>query len=247
MLSALVFPGLTTPPAALRPRSGYRWLALLLALLLHLAALCGLPAGSRPAVTQAPQPLQVSVSFSEAPAPQAPAPAAMPVPTPASPAPARRSAPATAAPQPATASTSQVATPADVATPAAPPASAPAAAGNPAPTAAVAATGKAEAGEPVARHEPPRYHADYLHNPQPPYPPLSRRLRESGSTLLRVHVTAEGVPDQVLIKQGSGYARLDQAAEAAVSQWRFVPARSNGQAVAGWVEVPILFKLDDPT
>ena len=116
-----------------------------------------------------------------------------------------------------------------------------------APTAAVAATGKAEAGEPVARHEPPRYHADYLHNPQPPYPPLSRRLRESGSTLLRVHVTAEGVPDQVLIKQGSGYARLDQATEAAVSQWRFGPARSNGQAVAGWVEVPILFKLDDPT
>lgn len=213
MLSALVFPGLTTPPAALRPRSGYRWLALLLALLLHLAALCGLPAGSRPAVIKAPQPLQVIVSFSEAPAPQAPAPVAMPEPTPASPAPA----------------------------------SAPAAAGNPVPTAAVAATGKAEAGEPVARHEPPRYHADYLHNPQPPYPPLSRRLRESGSTLLRVHVTAEGVPDQVLVKQGSGYARLDQAAEAAVSQWRFVPARSNGQAVAGWVEVPILFKLDDPT
>ena len=244
MLSALVFPGLTTPPAALRQRSGYRWLALLLALLLHLAVLCGLPAGSPLAAIKAPQPLQVSVSFSEAPTPQAPAPAPAATPEPT---PARRNAPATAAPQPATASTSQAATPADVAPTTAPPASAPAAAGNPVPTAAVAATGKAEAGEPVARHELPRYHADYLHNPPPPYPPLSRRLRESGSTLLRVHVTAEGVPDQVLVKQGSGYARLDQAAEAAVSQWRFVPARSNGQAVAGWVEVPILFKLDAPT
>ena len=50
-------------------------LLLLLALLLHLAALCGLPAGSRPAVTQAPPPLQVSVSFSGAPAPQATGPA----------------------------------------------------------------------------------------------------------------------------------------------------------------------------
>lgn len=99
----------------------------------------------------------------------------------------------------------------------------------------------------AAQNEPPRYHADYLHNPQPPYPLLSRRLRESGSTLLRVHVTAEGMPDQVLVKPSSGSARLDQATEAAASQWRFVPARSNGQAVAGWVEVPILFKLDNPS
>jgi protein TonB len=92
--------------------------------------------------------------------------------------------------------------------------------------------------------EAPRFHADYLNNPQPPYPLLSRRAREEGTVRLRVMVDANGRPTEVHIHASSGYERLDLAARAAVQEWRFVPARQAGRNVAGWVEVPIQFKLE---
>lgn len=91
----------------------------------------------------------------------------------------------------------------------------------------------------------PGYHADYLNNPQPPYPLLARRAREEGTVRLRVHVAADGRPTEVLLHAGSGHERLDLAARTTVREWRFVPARRSGQAVAGWVEVPIQFKLEN--
>ena len=90
-----------------------------------------------------------------------------------------------------------------------------------------------------------RFDADYLHNPKPVYPHASRRLGEQGKVLLRVFVSAAGLAEKVEIKLGSGFARLDQAAEEAVSRWRFVPARRGEQPVEGAVIVPIVFRLDD--
>ncbi|MBN8476662.1 energy transducer TonB [Sulfuritalea sp.] len=89
-----------------------------------------------------------------------------------------------------------------------------------------------------------RFDADYLHNPKPVYPHASRRLGEQGKVLLRVFVSAAGLAEKVEIKLGSGFARLDQAAEEAVSRWRFVPAKRGEQAIAGWVQVPITFQLE---
>jgi protein TonB len=99
--------------------------------------------------------------------------------------------------------------------------------------------------ETSADNEPPRYQAAYLNNPQPPYPPMSRKLHEQGSVRLHVMVNAAGEAETVRVKSGSGYERLDQAAIAAVQKWRFIPARQHGQAVAGWVEVPIQFHLEN--
>ena len=96
---------------------------------------------------------------------------------------------------------------------------------------------------PVA-HTPARFDADYLHNPKPVYPPLSRRLGEEGKVLLKVRVTAQGTAEQVDIQTGSGYARLDAAARDAVLRWRFVPARRGDEPVAASVIVPITFALD---
>ncbi|MDE0853533.1 MAG: energy transducer TonB, partial [Nevskia sp.] len=78
----------------------------------------------------------------------------------------------------------------------------------------------------------------------PDYPHLSRRLKESGTVLLRVLVSAEGRPGQIELNQSSGYVRLDQAAIEAVRQWRFVAAKQGEQAVSAWVIVPINFQLD---
>jgi len=89
-----------------------------------------------------------------------------------------------------------------------------------------------------------RFDADYLHNPKPVYPPMSRRFGEEGKVLLKVRVTSQGTAEQVDIQTGSGYSRLDSAAREAVQRWRFVPARRGDEAVAASVIVPITFALD---
>lgn len=95
--------------------------------------------------------------------------------------------------------------------------------------------------EPVI--EPPRFNADYLDNPSPAYPRLSRRSGEEGRVLLRVQVDNNGLPTQITLHQSSGFSRLDESAMETVRQWKFVPARKGGQTVEAWVIVPIQFSL----
>ena len=89
----------------------------------------------------------------------------------------------------------------------------------------------------------PRFDANYLDNPAPAYPALSRRMGEEGKVFLRVFVEADGRASQIEIKTSSGSPRLDQAAEQAVRRWRFVPAKRGNEAVSAWVVVPISFNL----
>lgn len=88
-----------------------------------------------------------------------------------------------------------------------------------------------------------RYDAAYLDNPAPFYPPLSRRLGEEGTVVLRVEVSAEGRAKSVQVAKTSGFGRLDKAAQAAVARWRFVPAQKGGVAESSAVDVPIRFNL----
>lgn len=88
-----------------------------------------------------------------------------------------------------------------------------------------------------------RYDADYLSNPAPVYPPLSRRFGEAGRVVLHVRVSADGLPLSVEIRRSSGFDRLDEAALRAVGRWRFVPARRGDAAVESSVLVPLTFTL----
>jgi len=102
--------------------------------------------------------------------------------------------------------------------------------------------------EPVAAVQPvqvapPRFNADYLNNPAPQYPAVSRRLREEGHVTLRVFVDAQGLPARVELRTSSGFERLDHVALETVRQWKFVPARRGDEAVSAWVLVPISFSL----
>ena len=90
---------------------------------------------------------------------------------------------------------------------------------------------------------PPRFDADYLSNPSPRYPPLSRKLAETGRVLLRVQVSPKGEALTVQLQRSSGFERLDKSALEAVADWRFVPARQEQQTVMAWVIVPIVFSL----
>jgi protein TonB len=98
--------------------------------------------------------------------------------------------------------------------------------------------------EPPAHIELPSASAAYLHNPPPAYPPLSRRLGETGKVTLRVLVRTDGSAGAVEIYHSSGYARLDQAAQQAVQRWRFVPGKRNGVPQEMWFLVPIQFVLE---
>ncbi len=89
----------------------------------------------------------------------------------------------------------------------------------------------------------PNYKAAYLNNPAPVYPVLAKRKREQGTTLLRVYVSAEGKPLDVVLYKSSGSPTLDKAAIAAVRQWTFVPAKRGKEALAAWARVPIDFEL----
>jgi protein TonB len=89
-----------------------------------------------------------------------------------------------------------------------------------------------------------RFDADYQKNPAPAYPPAARRRGEEGRVMLRVQVSAQGAAEQVEIRTSSGSNRLDEAAAATVSHWKFIPARRGDTPVQSWVLVPIIFKLE---
>lgn len=91
---------------------------------------------------------------------------------------------------------------------------------------------------------PARFDAAYLQNPEPRYPPLSRRLGEEGKVLLRVRVTPEGTVAAVDLEKSSNFERLDAAARQAVARWRFVPARRGDEVIEGQVIVPVVFRLE---
>ncbi|NOT17138.1 MAG: energy transducer TonB [Sulfuriferula sp.] len=100
---------------------------------------------------------------------------------------------------------------------------------------------------PIAAPAPPiaapRVDANYLDNPKPPYPAVSRQLGEEGKVLLRVYVNTDGTVAKLELHRSSGYERLDNVALNTVPQWKFIPAQQGNLAVAAWVIVPISFNL----
>src|SRR5262245_49472900 len=78
---------------------------------------------------------------------------------------------------------------------------------------------------------------------RPTYPAAPRRLGIQGTTLLRVHVLADGRIGDVLVEKSGGHPDLDQAATEAVRAWRFDPARRGTEPVAMWVLLPVEFRL----
>lgn len=90
----------------------------------------------------------------------------------------------------------------------------------------------------------PSSDADYLNNPKPTYPMLSKRMGEQGQVLVRVLIGADGLPQKAEIKSSSGFDRLDQAALSTVLKWRYVPGHRAGVAEAMWFTVPLNFVLE---
>jgi protein TonB len=95
----------------------------------------------------------------------------------------------------------------------------------------------------VPRVELPSSDADYLNNPKPPYPPLSKRMGEQGKVIVRALIGVDGTAHSAEIKLSSGFDRLDQAALATTLRWRYVPGKRAGVPEAMWFNVPFNFVL----
>ncbi|MEJ8835954.1 energy transducer TonB [Ramlibacter sp. AN1133] len=119
--------------------------------------------------------------------------------------------------------------------PAPPPVSTPVAA---APVAAPAPVAPAKVELPVSD-------ADYLQNPAPEYPRMSRRLRESGLVVVRVLIGTDGRPRTAQVAQSSGFPRLDEASVETALAWRYVPGKRGGVPEEMWASVPIRWRLDN--
>ena len=97
---------------------------------------------------------------------------------------------------------------------------------------------------PAPKIELPSSDADYLNNPKPPYPPISKRMGEQGKVVIRTLIGADGTAKEATIHQSSGFDRLDQTALATARKWRYVPGKRAGVAEAMWFNVPFTFVLE---
>lgn len=234
-------PGLRTPPLG--------WVPLALVVMAHGA---GLWAMAAPPVAVSPPPAGIRFALAVVPAqatlPAAAAPAPVPPPEPRPgpkpktvTVPVRKVAPvvtAVAVSERTAQPVSQTLPPAETVADAAPPVAANVSAAPPAAEGVQAAAVLVTA---------PSFSADYLNNPKPDYPRISRRLGEEGVVLLIVSVGMDGRAQAVSVERPSGSPRLDEAALRSVRDWRFAPARRNGLAVPADVRVPITFSLKEST
>ncbi|GGY18893.1 TonB family protein [Massilia dura] len=84
---------------------------------------------------------------------------------------------------------------------------------------------------------------EYVRQPQPVYPSISRRLGETGVVTLRVLVSEKGTPEQATVQKTSGSTNLDEAGRQAALRSLFKPYMEDGKPVPVYVLVPINFKL----
>jgi len=217
-------------------------LVVLAVLLLHALGVWALQSGLLQRVVEVVVAVQAISTLQDLPIPKAvePPPPPPPVPkavplakpteTPAVPTPV-------AAPVPSTplASTSVEASPAFTA---------PVAPAPPAPVVVAAAPSPPPATAPAPKLELPSSDADYLHNPRPGYPRLSRQRGEQGKVVVQVFIGIDGTAQRAEIKVSSGFERLDQAALATARAWRYVPGKRGGVPEAMWFSVPINFVLE---
>lgn len=93
--------------------------------------------------------------------------------------------------------------------------------------------------------ELPTSDADYLQNPKPVYPAMSKRLNEQGRVIVRVLIGEDGRPQNPQVKVSSGFDRLDRAAIEHVMRCRFVPGKVGGVPQAMWHDAPVNYVLDN--
>jgi periplasmic protein TonB len=81
-----------------------------------------------------------------------------------------------------------------------------------------------------------------LYAPDPEYSEEARKAKYQGTVVLWMVVSADGRAQQIRVQRALGMG-LDEKAIEAVRQWKFEPARLNGQAVPVQINVEVNFRL----
>ena len=197
------------------------------ALLLHAVALALLTVGFDPHVHQENKPPEIAIQLLQ---PEPPRPAAPVVTTPPpkpQPAPKPRPEPKpTPLPKPVAAKPVEPTPPSPAPAPTAP-STPPVAAAAPAP---VRAGVKVDASYVAA--ETAKW-----------YPKLSKQYDEQGTVMLHVYVSAAGRAEKVELQKRSEYPMLDEAAIGLAKSLKYIPAQLDGNPVADWINLPVVFKM----
>ena len=81
---------------------------------------------------------------------------------------------------------------------------------------------------------------------KPPYPPISLRLNEQGTTLIEVEIGTDGNVSNCTVAKGSGSDRLDTATcDWVKSHWRWQPPTLNGAPTAAKTQIQMTWDLKD--
>ena len=92
----------------------------------------------------------------------------------------------------------------------------------------------------------PAVDAWYLTPPSMVYPPVARRLVQTGRVVVAVVIDANGQAGDVKVDTSSGHTILDNAALAAVRSAKYAPALNGaGKPVAAAYRLPFNFELED--
>ena len=85
-----------------------------------------------------------------------------------------------------------------------------------------------------------------VQTPPPTYAEALACNGVGGTVQLRIRIETDGRIGDVQVQNSSGNAELDAAAQAAVRDWTFNPARQAGKPVAQWIAVPMTFHVPQP-
>lgn len=83
---------------------------------------------------------------------------------------------------------------------------------------------------------------DIVHKVLPVYPPIARRIGAEGPVVLQAVISREGTVESLRVVT-SAHPTLNEAALAAVAQWRFRPYLLNGVAVEVEAQITVNFML----
>lgn len=80
-----------------------------------------------------------------------------------------------------------------------------------------------------------------LRDGEPLYPEWAERQGIEGKVIIKFWVDPKGRVIQALIKESSGWEKLDELARRKILDWRFDPIR---ERVDQWGEIPFIFRLE---
>ena len=81
---------------------------------------------------------------------------------------------------------------------------------------------------------------------RPPYPPEAIRAGSAGNIVVEIYVLPNGRVGDARVVKSTGFESLDRATLAeAKRNWRLKPATRDGQAIAEWHRLSVVFRLED--